>query len=129
MTWLSALRDRANGMPIVALLSLALFLAVGSHRLQTDTDDPALQAYLDASGSLAQICGLVDTDAYPVNGCPLCVLAHCAVLPQTDFAFQRAPGTFHRLVPVPRLAVLHPAHGTERHGIHAPPSPADFAFT
>lgn len=122
MAWLNALRDRANGMPIVVLLALALVLAGGSHRLQAQTDDPALQAYLDAGGTLAELCSQSDPGAYPVSGCPLCVLAHFAVLPQVHLAFRRAPTAFRRASPAPRHEGLRPRIITARHGIRAPPS-------
>lgn len=108
------------------LLAFALFSGMATsgfaHRLGAPTLDTGLLAYLDAGGTLADLCGDPDDPLHPSGQvCEACLLVGAAVLPPiTDTVTQAALG--------PALCLTAPDRTENRsftrdpsRGVRAPP--------
>jgi hypothetical protein len=90
-------RPRLPGIVMTLILSCAVLVAGWSHGMASGHDDPAgaaIEAYVQAGGSLTDLCGTRDGGHSDQATCMVCCLVHAAVLIVPD----------HSSAPVPRLA-------------------------
>ncbi|QYX56884.1 hypothetical protein K1T73_00230 [Roseovarius sp. SCSIO 43702] len=80
--------------PLVLLTVVLGFALTGfAHRVGASDTDPGLAAYLDAGGSLAEICGDVGSDDHAKSQiCEACRLVGAAILPVPADALARLDG-------------------------------------